>query len=80
VPEARQSEASSWGRIGAHLRWAGETDRTAATAPARAAFEQKFLDQAGGDPVRAAHYRKAYFTRLALKSAQARRRGGDDAA
>ena len=55
------------------MKWANTTDRTAATAAARAARDQKFLDQADGDPVRAAHLRKAYFQRLALKSAQARR-------
>ena len=68
------------GRIGANVSWANTTDRAARTAPARAALEKKFLDEAGGDPVRAAHLRKAYFQRLALKSAQARRKGGDDAA
>lgn len=67
------SISTAWGRIGAHTRWANCKDRTAATAPARAALEQKFLDEADGDPVRAAHLRKAYFQRLALKSAQARR-------
>lgn len=66
--------STAWGRIGAHTKWANTTDRTAATAPARAAFEQKFLDQAGGDPIRAAHLRKAHFARLALKSAQSRRK------
>jgi hypothetical protein len=35
---------------------------------------QQFLDKAGGDPVRAEHLRVAYYKRLALKSAQARRR------
>jgi hypothetical protein len=64
--------ASQWGRQGAHLSWGNTEDRTARTAPGRAAFEQKFLDQADGDPVRAAHLRKAYFQRLALRSAQAR--------
>ena len=67
------NDASAWGRVGAHMKWANTTDRTAATAAARAARDQKFLDQAVGDPVRAAHLRKAYFQRLALKSAQARR-------
>lgn len=71
---------SAIGRIGAHESWARTTDRTARTAPARAALEQKFLDQADGDPVRAAHLRKAYYARLALKSAQARRKSGGDAA
>lgn len=72
------SISSSWGRIGAHISWANTTDRTARTAKARAALEQKFLDDADGDPVRAAHLRKAHFALLALKSAQARRarRGG----
>jgi hypothetical protein len=74
---------STIGSIGAHVSWANTTDRAARTAPARAALEQKFLEQADGDPVRAAHLRKAYFARLALKSAQARRKpkgAGDDAA
>ncbi len=67
------SAASLLGRIGANTKWANTTDRTAATAPARAALEQKFLDQADGDPVRAANLRKAHYQRLALKSVQARR-------
>jgi hypothetical protein len=67
------SELSLLGRIGAHASWANTSDRSARTAPARAALEQKFLDEADGDPVRAAHLRKLYFARLALKSAQARR-------
>lgn len=61
-------------RIAVHSSWANTADRSARTAPARAAFDQKFLEQADGDPVRAAHLRKAHFARLALKSAQARRR------
>ncbi|HEX2893170.1 MAG TPA: hypothetical protein VHO29_04110 [Marmoricola sp.] len=73
---------SASGRIGAHISWANTENRSARTAPARAALDAKFLEQAGGDPVRAAHLRKAHFARLALKSAQARRRkaGADDAA
>jgi hypothetical protein len=65
--------ASMLGRIGAHTKWAQCTDRTAATAAARAGLERKFLDEAAGDPARAESLRKAYYTRLALKSAQARR-------
>lgn len=78
---ATSSERSLIASIGAHESWANTKDRTARTAPARAALDQKFLDEAGGDPVRAAHLRKAYFQRLALKSAQSRRarKGGDDA-
>lgn len=60
--------------VAAHTSWANTLNRTARTAPARAALEKKFLDAAGGDPVRAEHLRKAHFKRLALKSAQARRR------
>lgn len=60
--------------IAAHESWANTENRSARTAPARAALERKFLDAAGGDPVRAEHLRKAHFARLALKSAQARRR------
>jgi hypothetical protein len=65
----------------AHESWAATTDRNARTAPARAALEAKFLEQADGDPVRAEHLRKAYFLRLAAKSAASRRKtaGGDAA-
>lgn len=59
--------------IAAHESWAKTLDRSARTAPARAALDAKFLAQADGDPVRAAHLRKAHYQRLALKSAQARR-------
>jgi hypothetical protein len=68
------------GRIGAHESWARTEDRSARTAPARAALEQRFLDEADGDPVRASHIKKAYYARLALKSAQARRRNKAGAA
>lgn len=60
--------------IAAHESWANTTDRTARTAKARAALDQKFLEAADGDPIKAAHLRKAHFARLALKSAQSRRR------
>ena len=69
TPTERTLRAS----IAAHESWAATEDRAARTAPARAALDQKFLDAADGDPVRAAHLRKAHFQRLALKSAQARR-------
>lgn len=65
------------GQIAAHVRWARVTDRSAETAPARAALQQKFLAEADGDPVRAEHLRKAYFKRLALKSAKSRRKARD---
>lgn len=70
TPSERHLAAS----IAAHESWANTANRTARTAPARAALDAKFLEQAGGDPVRAGHLRKAHFARLALKSAQARRR------
>jgi hypothetical protein len=62
------------GRIGAYRSWANTEDRAARTAPARAALEQRFLDEAHGDPVRAGYLRKAYYAELGLKSAQARAR------
>ena len=74
MPESSRSERSLRSSIGAHQSWANTTDRSARTAPARQALDQKFLDAAGGDPVRAEHLRKVYFQRLALKSAQARRK------
>ena len=61
-------------QIAAEASWANTKDRAARTAPARAALDAKFLAEAEGDPIRAEHLRKAYFKRLALKSAQARRR------
>lgn len=60
--------------IAAHESWAQTPDRAARTASARRALDEKFLKEADGDPVRAEHLRKAHFTRLALKSAKARRR------
>jgi len=69
-------------RIAAYTRWAHEADRCAATAPARRAFDVRFEREVDPDGVltqaerqrRAESARKAYFTRLALKSVQARRR------
>ncbi|HZL05901.1 MAG TPA: hypothetical protein VFE45_10880 [Coriobacteriia bacterium] len=74
--------------IAANTRWANEIDRTAATSQARAAFNRRFEDEVDPDRAmttaergrRAGSARKAYFMRLALKSAQARRArtSGDD--
>jgi hypothetical protein len=74
-------------QLGGHARWGKcENDRAEETATPRAAFEKTFVVQAGGDPAvpfeqqpkhvqqRATSLRKAYFTRLALKSVQARAR------
>jgi len=74
MPSSVPSERRLAARISAETSWAATIDRTARTAPARAALDQKFLDQADGDPVRAEHLRRAHFARLALKSAQARRK------
>jgi hypothetical protein len=68
--------------IAANTRWANETDRTAATSSARAAFNRRFEDEVDPDrrlslaerARRADSARKAYFMRLALKSARSRRK------
>lgn len=76
-----ESEISQQARIAAHTSWANTVDRTARTRSAREAFEARFLEEADGDELRAKSLRKAFFAKMALKSAQARRRrGGNDAA
>jgi hypothetical protein len=75
-----ESEVSLQAKIAAHTSWANTVDRTARTANARRALEDKFLAEADGDPKRAESLRRAYYSRLALKSAQARRRSGGDSA
>ncbi len=80
TPEQRSLRA----RLAAHSKWAHTADPTAATAPARAAFLDRFEREVDPDDVLtpqerarlAKHARKAYFARLALKSAQARARNG----
>ena len=67
------TERSLRGKIAVHTSWGNTHDRSARTAPARSGFEAKFLEEAGGDPQRAESLRKAYFAKLALKSAKARR-------
>lgn len=57
---------------GARKSWAQTEDRSARTAKARAARDQKFLDQAGGDPVKAEHLRRAFYLQMQLKSLKAR--------
>ena len=72
------------GRIGAHALHATHDSREL-TAAARAKFDMRFIDQVDPDRTlpeaerlrRAEHARSAYFTGLALKSAQARRRRAD---
>jgi hypothetical protein len=84
------AERSLRAQIAAHESWAQTADRSARTANARRAMLDKFERQVDPDGVlppaeraqRAEHARKAHFKRLALKSAQARRRrgGGNNAA
>lgn len=70
------------GAIGANESWARTVDRSARTAPAREAFLKRFETEVDPDGTlpeadrlrRADHARKAYYQRLALKSAQARSR------
>ncbi|WP_433651066.1 hypothetical protein ACQP2C_00035 [Micromonospora zamorensis] len=65
----------------AHTRWSREGDRQAATGRARAAFIDRFEREVDPDGVlppgerarRAESAKKAYFARLAIKSAAARR-------
>jgi hypothetical protein len=89
VPQSNSltpTERSLRAQIAAHESWAHTEDRSARTANARKALLDKFESQV--DPnnelspseraKRAEHARKAHFKRLALKSARARRRGGDD--
>ncbi|MDP9433663.1 MAG: hypothetical protein M3P93_00060 [Actinomycetota bacterium] len=88
TPEQRALAA----RIAAHTKWANTADTTAATAPARQAFLDRFEREAVGREAaggvdkdgtlppaerarRAEHARRAYFSRLALASAKARRKG-----
>jgi hypothetical protein len=69
-------------RLAAHESWARTTDPSVRTEPARRAVLDRFEREVDPDGVlppderarRAAHARKACFTRLALRSAQARRR------
>lgn len=69
------------GKIGANTRWAMETNRTAATQPARDGQYRKWEDQVDPDRVlpgperakRVESLRRAHFQRMALKSAQVRK-------
>jgi len=72
-------QATLRAKLGAHaLHAQGKTN----TGPARAAFDQRFYDEVDPDRElsesererRAAHARKAYFARLSLKAATARRK------
>jgi hypothetical protein len=65
-------------QISSHTKWEQCEDPTAATAPARNAFDKRFYEGLEGLPEaererRAGHRRKAYFAKLALASSKARR-------
>jgi len=81
LPAADPSDRALIARLAAHEKWAKTADPSAATAAARQAFADRFERQVDPDSTmppaerarRAEHVRRAYFARLALKSAQARR-------
>ena len=74
--------------IAAHSKWAVTSDPTAATAPARRAFDERFLAEVDPHGVlslaerarRAESAKRAYFSRLALRSAISRRKSKELAA
>ncbi|WP_194828596.1 hypothetical protein [Nocardia sp. XZ_19_231] len=77
------TERTLQARIAAHESWSRTGDRAERTAKARAAMQSKFDRLVDPDGLlspeerayRADQARKAHYTRLALKSAQSRRRG-----
>jgi hypothetical protein len=81
-PSSDASERAMLASIASNVRWANERDRSAATAPARRAFADRFEREVDPDGVlpaderarRAVNARKAFYARLALASARARRR------
>lgn len=76
------AERALHSRAASHHRWSRESDRSAATAPARAGLQNRFereVDPDGTlDPIvraqRAESARKAFYADLARKSIAARRR------
>lgn len=78
------AEISLQAQLAAHTSWAATNDPVARTAPARAAFMDRFEREVDPDGLlspadrarRAENARKAYFARLALASAKARRTRG----
>jgi hypothetical protein len=80
VPKLTPEQLTLRARLAAHESWAATADPTARTAPARAAFLDRFERQVDPDGVldpvdrarRAEQAKKAYFLRLAFQSAKAR--------
>ena len=83
MPSLTPAERKLRAQLAAHTSWANTADRTKRTEAGRKAMLSKFEQQVDPDgtldPVerarRAESARKAHFTRLALLSAQARRKG-----
>lgn len=81
MPRLNPEQRTLRARIAAHAMHARHDSR-ATSAPGRRAFLERFereVDPEGVLPIaerqrRAEHARKAYFTRLALKSSRARRK------
>lgn len=77
----KSARHQSAGRIGAHARWSREADRSAATQAARDGLYRRFEDEVDPDRVlppeerakRVESARRAHYTRIAMKSAAARR-------
>lgn len=69
MPAKSPEHRSLVSRIGAYEKWANTTYRSAATQAARRAFDKRFEQYPNPEAAR-----KAYFARLALKSAKARRK------
>ncbi len=77
----RSSERALQARLASYSSWANTRDPVARTQPARDAFRERFEREVDPECVlpeaerqrRAEAARKAYYTRLALQSAQARR-------
>ena len=86
MPHSNPSDRTLTAKIAANESWAKTTNRTARTAPARQALLAKFESEVDPDRTlppaerarRATNARKAYFQRLALRSAQARRARVDE--
>jgi hypothetical protein len=90
VAHVPQTQRQIIGRFGAYKRWAQTPDRSTSTRPARAKSPasieyhlerldpERFAAATDDQKLAAAEAaKKAYFAQMALKSAAARRRGGD---
>lgn len=88
MPSRSAQDRSLVAQIAAAERWGRTTDRTAATAPARAGLRAKFareVDPTGAlDPAeverRVAQLMRAHMLRMSLKAKASRRKSGGDAA